>query len=328
MKLLITIDTESDNAWSRYGGITTENAKYLPRFQQLCERYDFKPTYLVSHEMALDDFFVEFARDTIKRNACEIGLHPHAWTTPPIVPLTSEDMVYKPYLMEFSERIIREKVKVLTELLGEKFAVKMCSHRAGRWGFNEAYARILCEFDYKVDCSVTPLQLWAKDRRPKGEPESPVLDYRDFPLDAYFLNADDISKPGDLPILELPMTIIPNYGKLFSKLYFTLPRGIQQTMRVVFGRPVSWFRPHRVYRELLQVAKHKLDEESDYIMFMLHSSELMAAGSPTFRNQKEIEFLYKDIEEAFDFLRTNGVIGVTCQEYYKAFLNKEKMQGI
>jgi hypothetical protein len=54
----------------------------------------------------------------------------------------------------------------------------------------------------------------------------------------------------------------------------------------------------------------------------------MAAGSPTFRNQKEIEFLYKDIEEAFDFLRTNGVIGVTCQEYYKAFLNKEKMQGI
>ncbi|NOM63837.1 deacetylase, partial [Klebsiella pneumoniae] len=36
---LITIDTEGDNRWQKHDSITTENARYLPRFQQLCEKY-------------------------------------------------------------------------------------------------------------------------------------------------------------------------------------------------------------------------------------------------------------------------------------------------
>ena len=35
---IITIDTEGDDQWNwKYGSkITTENVKYLPRFQKLC----------------------------------------------------------------------------------------------------------------------------------------------------------------------------------------------------------------------------------------------------------------------------------------------------
>ena len=36
---LITIDTEGDNLWACPREITTYNSHYLPRFQQLCERY-------------------------------------------------------------------------------------------------------------------------------------------------------------------------------------------------------------------------------------------------------------------------------------------------
>src|SRR5512144_2975448 len=45
---LITIDTEGDNLWSRPREITTGNARYLPRFQALCEKYGLKPTYLTN----------------------------------------------------------------------------------------------------------------------------------------------------------------------------------------------------------------------------------------------------------------------------------------
>ena len=62
-----------------------------------------------------------------------------------------------------------------------------------------------------------------------------------------------------------------------------------------------------------------MSEGADYIMFMLHSSELMPGGSPTFRNEKEIEQLYEDIEEAFEFLRNHDVTGATCYEYYNSF---------
>lgn len=44
---IITVDTEGDNLWEYKKGtpIGTENAKYLPRFQSLCEKYGFKPVY-------------------------------------------------------------------------------------------------------------------------------------------------------------------------------------------------------------------------------------------------------------------------------------------
>ena len=41
---LITIDTEGDDLWSHPRNITTKNARYLPRFQKLCESYGFNTT--------------------------------------------------------------------------------------------------------------------------------------------------------------------------------------------------------------------------------------------------------------------------------------------
>lgn len=34
---LITIDTEGDNLWQNHDRIATENTRFLPRFQALCE---------------------------------------------------------------------------------------------------------------------------------------------------------------------------------------------------------------------------------------------------------------------------------------------------
>ena len=51
MKLLITIDTEEDDAWSGRPEVTTENVTYLRRFQDLCDRHQMKPTWLCSFRM-------------------------------------------------------------------------------------------------------------------------------------------------------------------------------------------------------------------------------------------------------------------------------------
>ena len=100
---IITIDTEGDDLWANPREITTRNSQYLPRFQSLCERFRFKPVYLANYEMAMSDVFVEFARDVIARGAGEIGMHLHAWNSPPLVPLTSDDFRFHPYLIEYPE---------------------------------------------------------------------------------------------------------------------------------------------------------------------------------------------------------------------------------
>ena len=91
--------------------ITSANARSLPRFQDLCERYGLRPTYLANWEMVESPFFREFGKSVIERDTAEIGMHLHAWNSPPIVPLTSDDYAYQPYLMEYPDDVMKEKVE-------------------------------------------------------------------------------------------------------------------------------------------------------------------------------------------------------------------------
>lgn len=213
---IITLDTEGDNLWENEHNITTQNTHFLPRFQQLCERFQFKPVWLTNYEMAIDEAYIEFAQDVIARNTGEIGMHLHAWNSPPLVALTDNDLHYQPYLIEYPKSQMRDKIAFMTDLLENKLQTKMLSHRAGRWAFNETYAQLLIEFGYQVDCSVTPKVDW---RFTKGDPaQSGGTDYSNFPSHAYFMDVNDISKAGDSTLLEVPMSIQYKHSPFMNKI--------------------------------------------------------------------------------------------------------------
>ena len=76
---IITIDTEGDNLWARPELVTTENVKFIPRFQALAEKYGLKSTYLTNFEMANSKKFQEFGLKVVREGTGEIGMHLHAW---------------------------------------------------------------------------------------------------------------------------------------------------------------------------------------------------------------------------------------------------------
>ncbi|CAM3646798.1 polysaccharide deacetylase family protein [Xenorhabdus thuongxuanensis] len=308
---IITIDTEGDDLWQNSGQISTKNTRYLPRFQNLCERFGFKPVWLTNYEMAMDDNYIEFAKDVIARNTGEIGMHLHAWNSPPIVPLTDDDMHYKPYLIEYPKDQIKEKVDLMTNLLEDKLQTKMLSHRAGRWAFNEYYAQLLVEYGYQVDCSVTPKVNWSFT---KGDPNgNGGTDYSRFPEHAYFMDLQDISKEGDSSLLQVPMSIQYKHPVVmnFIKQKYDRLRGKQRSPSV------NWLRPKgKNLAQMKTVVQKTLASGNDYVEFMLHSSEFMQGGSPTFQNEEQIEQLYQDLEGLFAFLQPL-VQGMTLAEYYR-----------
>ena len=53
---------------------------------------------------------------------------------------------------------------------------------------------------------------------------------------------------------------------------------------------------------------------SSYVEFMLHSSEFMAGGSPTFPDGDSIEALFGNLESLFEFA-SRHFNGVTLGEY-------------
>ncbi len=311
---LITIDTEGDNLWDGPHEITTRNARFLPRFQKLCERFSFKPTYLTNYEMANDPFFIDFGRDILARDSGEIGMHLHPLNSPPIKPLTADDHRYQPYLFEYPTPVIRDKIAYLTDLLTEAFQCQMLSHRAGRWAFNETYARILLDLGYRVDCSVTPHISW---REYPGDPaQNGGADFFLFPEDHYFVDLDDVGRAGQSSLLEIPVTVFdtaPAPIRLIKK-NFRRAAFIHRLANKIL--PTIWLRPAKGNRRrLFQTVALAERLQKDHLMFILHSSEFMPGGNPTFLNERDIERLYADMEVLFERI-ARRFSGRTLTEFY------------
>jgi hypothetical protein len=305
---IITIDVEGDNLWDYRlnDGITTKNAKYLPRFQELCERYGYKPVYLVNYEMANDVFFVDFARKTLLSGNCEIGLHLHAWNTPPFHKLAQSCHNYGlPYLIEYPETIMREKFNFLFRRLTETFNIKVISHRSGRWAMNQNYFDLLIDSGIKIDCSVTPHVSWKKSKGFTAGSAGP--DYTGYTEDPFVLKHGS----NDGFLLETPVTI-----RMLRTLSFTGPQYfLSDLKRVICGKPV-WLRPNgNNLSEMLALIDNIRKSDGDYLMFMLHSSEFMPEGSPTFKTEESIDRLYADIKIIFENINRD-FRGITLENYY------------
>ena len=151
----ITVDTEGDNQWKTWHGetVTTQNAQCIPRFQDLCEEFGFKPVYFLTYEMVMDEGLRKYLRKKVLSGLCEVGMHLHAWNSPPTYEL-KRLFEGNPYITEFPEEVMYEKMKVLTETITERIEVQPISHRAGRWASNSAMFRILENLGYTVDSSI------------------------------------------------------------------------------------------------------------------------------------------------------------------------------
>ena len=294
---IITIDTEGDNLWGYKKGdaITTRNGKYIPRFQELCEKYNFKPVYLTNYEMLCDEEFVEYVRAKERDGLCEVGLHLHAWNNPPIVDLEGP-YSGNPYLIEYSDDIMRAKFDYLYNIFCEKIGHAPFSHRSGRWAMDDRYFKLLAEYGVKIDCSVTPHIDWSQTK-------------------GVLCGGSNYSASQAIPhsvdgVYEIPLTVVPSRRPLSSSLRENL-------RRLIYGGNLQ-LRPAAFS---LTEMKHVIDccannHSVDYAEFMMHSSELMPGGSPYFADEESIERMFADLENLFTYATSMGYEGATLQEYY------------
>ena len=319
-RFLITIDTEGDNLWTRPREITTRNALFLPRFQTLCEKFGFLPTYLTNYEMAMCEDFRSFARDALRRQSAEIGMHLHAWNSPPNFQLTPDDYRHTPFLIEYPMNVMRDKIVFMTDLLQDTFGLKMRTHRAGRWSFDETYAKLLVEQGYVVDCSVTPHVSWHDQM---GDPtRNGGSDFSKFPTQPYFVDLEAIGRAGDSPLLELPMTILPG-GKLLPLLSRltagTLSRRVAN--KLLDFEPV-WLRPTgNNLPQMLAIVERAERENWPYLEWMLHSSEFMPGCNPNFRDERAIDKLYEDLTALFA-RAAKHFQGATLAQFHDAYVER------
>lgn len=296
-KFIVTVDTEGDNLWAWKPGaeITTENVNYIPRFQELCEKYGLKPVYLTNYEMAMDHRWVEYGKQKAQEGKCEIGMHLHGWNTPPDYTLENR-FGGNPYITEYPEDVMEEKVVTMIRLLQDRFELPILSHRSGRWATNETYFSILAKQGIKVDCSVAPQLDLSKI---PGCNQNSGSNYQKACKTIHEIY------PG---ILEIPMTT----RCIHHAKYGSWKRRIKT---LVFGDSM-WLRPVEKSFDRLKMLTEQVErEQGEYLEFMIHSSELIPGGSTYFPTNEDIEKLYEILEGYFDYVTNLGYTGVTLQEF-------------
>ena len=321
MEFIITIDTEGDNQWDHGRELTVENLRFIPRFQDLCNKYQIKPTYLVTSEVCEDPYAKEIFTDYLLTGKAEIGAHLHSWTTPPFQDKAGYryNDVNHAFATELSEDLLTEKIKNLTNQIEISFGKRPLSFRSGRYGFNQMVARILADNSYIVDSSVTPYTSWNNYKGIAGGSGGPdFMDNTPFP---YNYNFNNIS------LIEIPVTILPTRFPLsknnaLAKYYF---RNVDNSIflrvfrKLLFNNQPLWLRPHlwmniRLFDELLNEA---INIKLPYIVMMFHSSELMPGCSIYRPDKNSIEKLYELLEHFFILLQKKNIKSVTLTEAAK-----------
>ncbi len=296
----LTVDTEGDNVWGRLKDVTSVNTEKLYRFQELCEKYDVKPIYLTNYEAAINTEYQKFIEK--HKDNLEVGLHLHAWNSPPSYDLTDDDNKNHPYLHEYPDNMIEEKIDFMVKLLKETFKCDIISHRGGRYSISEKMIEVLADNGIKIDCSVVPGIDWSNntgDPKGKGGPnfkgsqsninmiydkmiEIPVSTYR---INKYFdlLNQTNIIRRG--------------FGKVFNYKNSILRSKVDN------------------YTEMQKVVKWNLANKATHLEYIIHSSELVCGQSPLINSKIEEDILYNNLEKLFILLRKSGIQSLTFKDY-------------
>jgi hypothetical protein len=329
MDFVITIDTEGDNQWD--GGLarSTENIRFIPRFQTLCDRFAFTPTYLCTYEVVSAPEFDDVLLPLHRSGRAEIGAHLHPWTTPPLSEWDRSE-TSTAYPSELPPGLFARKLEQLTNLLETKLGQPPRSYRAGRWGLSAAHIPILLELGYIVDCSVTPLLSWGDaGARERGQ------DFSHAPVRPYFMAWGDPAREGASGLLEVPVTILctnslmgrsPLLRAIYHRYRKTLPARLLN--RTFLLKP-RWFRPFSdmSVSRLKTVYDTARRLELPVVEMMFHSSELMPNGSPHNTTPESVEDLYRRLEAIFEYLHQQGSRGVTLSAFAETMRRDAPTRG-
>lgn len=339
--LLFSVDTEPDDpTWSGLSGgpWSHENLGGLAELGDRMRALGVRPTYLVSHSVAVSGRLEALLAKDLAALACEVGTHFHPGDTPPFPKLFPQPSP-RPFPQRADDSAAAATdniVRVPTALLEEKFANLHAaisarfgaptSYRSGAWAMDGRITALLKRYGYRVDSSVTPGVSWRGNGRPS---------YLAAPMRAYPLGSGDPSLPdpawpgpaGEGGILEVPVSIwSPRRwdgtfaGRLAGDL-LTMPLAARNSLPVRIIRALrpqapQWLRPAFMKTAEMEAVSLRLEEAgADYLHVMCHSNELWPGASPYCRDRRDLEEVHARLEGIFRFALGRGYMPVTLSDY-------------
>lgn len=321
MRLVITVDVEEDQ-WgirkSRHS--TTDNIRQLPLLTNLFQEFNVVPTYFATFPVVSDDGAAAILRHAYDSGACELGMHCHAWTTPPFIESVTRA---NSMLCNLDPALQREKLSRLYEAMTTRLNTYPIAYRAGRWGYGQDTARVLLELGCHIDSSLTPYTSWAHSHGP---------DYSRVAPQPYRFNPSNIFSPDPIgPLLEVPATIGFLRGRfdtcaLLAKRLEASP--LQRwRLQALLGRlgilRKVWLSPEQeTTARMIQLVKQMQWHGYGLLNLVFHSSSLLAGCNPFVRTIDQQQTFLSRLRRFLEYCRRTGVTFERLSSLETRFIEK------
>lgn len=313
MFFTISIDTEEDN-WDNYQDKpSVNNIDRIPYIQKIFDKYNLKPTYLISYAVASNDISASIVKRISDSRRCEIGTHLHPWNTPPFEEKLNEK---NRMLSNINKNLQYKKLRNLHKEIKNKIGIDPISFRAGRYGINNEMVSNLYKLNYKIESSITPFLDWSYYYGP---------DFSEFTeLNPYRFKKNNIYKKDDHgEMIEAPISA----GFLQSNFEFA-----NKVFRLLKNKPIRYFKLIGLLSKLRLLNRVRLTPEGYslnemiklintmkknklyYFNLSFHSNTLLPGITPFVTNEYELKvFLYK-IEMIIKYMIENKILPITLSE--------------
>ena len=313
VSVVLTIDTEPDDAWEHHQNPSVANVRELLRLQNILAKHGARATCLITYKVVRNDDAVRTLEGLVEQGGAEIGTHLHPWENPPFM-ASGKDAEYPSFPHELPLSLFEDKMSTLTSAITERFGAPT-SYRAGRWGLAAEHVRVLERLACEVDTSVTPLIDWRSTIGiPKSEQGLGGVDYRFAPQQPYHPSYDNVCAAGDAGLVEIPLTVgfTRRTPRLVRRRYGSLPILAQRVLRKSeLLRPVWAVPPEETRSRLLRMVSSLLRDGAQIINMAFHSSELMVGGSPSSRTKEATDAVFERIDAMLGALAASGVCDFT-----------------
>ena len=268
-----------------------ELLRVAARLQIVARKYGFKPTWLVGAEALRHPSALEpLVRWQAEREA-EVGVLLEAGSVPPFVEIGAGP---RPFLTDFPESIMDEKLAWLTAALGGILGRRPVVLRSSRPSVDDRYYSVLSKHGYKVDLTVVP------------HARIGTSDFRGYSEKAY------LTPQG---VFEVPQTVRRRrYGPLIEDLVL-LPGLSGGLFRRLFPTLRNFYL--RSPRKLLRVlAQEGVKAGSSHLDLRITTDDWVRGDR-----------LVRDLEKFLAEVQT-GVEGLGAEEFLQRYKNEQLRKGL
>jgi hypothetical protein len=293
--LQVVIDTEAAFEWDK--GTYTDTGQVAPtRGLQVnldvFRRYGILPCLVVDTPVATQEESAGIIRG-LAAEGCEIGVHLHPWSAPPVVEPKDDWHSFSGNLGPWLERT---KLEVLTRQVTALLGARPRIFKAGRYGLSADTAETLEALGFEIDLSICPFY----DYAPMGGPDFSRFTTRP----GWFGRARRILS---LPTTAGPIGWLAGQADRITALARS-PLGRMLPITRLAARANALY-PMRLspegssFAQMRELTERLLARGLRVFTLTLHSPTLMPGNTPYTRTEAELAALLRTIDRYLGFFR-------------------------